>query len=68
MKLNLGLFKGRNLPFYENSFDTNDTASVNIYKNTANLNINIPLLNEDEGIKNMIFPISTNISMWMRIY
>ena len=58
MKLNLGLFKGRNLPLYENSFDSNDTASVNIYKNTANLNINIPVLNEDEGIKNMIFPIS----------
>ena len=58
MKLNLGLFKGRNLPLYENSFDSNDTASVNIYKNTANLNINIPVLNEEEGIKNMIFPIS----------
>lgn len=52
--MNVGLNSKRNLPLITNSFGTNDTAYLNLDKNNANLIINIPTINKEEGVENKI--------------
>ena len=55
---NKGLYKYANNPVISNSFGTDDICYINIEKENNNLFIDIPILDDNEGVNNKIGPIS----------
>ena len=49
-----GIYKGRNIPKFSNTFGTDDTILINPVKGNEAFNMEVPLFSDNEGIENKI--------------